>query len=470
MPEFLQNTFAVYESEKVPLQLYERVKSEIQKLLAGQSLLYDFKSIGNGDYQIVVAGEKPLLNALGTRLVELLKLGKEEIREEKNVTEKTVPNVEGYQIEYLDLIGFAKTMAQKYKLKSIVGNPVDKEVTFRGSANSIQISLRVMYDLLLRLSQSKTNLDVKMVFQRVFQTPTAEKLIKEKLAARQISAVWCIEEAENILVYSESKDGCREAIDCINSVISSGLYPSNQGLDDSELKLLQSDMWRKKVQELKAMFDPFDVSVVQAQRCLSLAALSAAYDSVVKRISDFFAENVNRTTVFSGVPNRITFLKKFKSEVFRTLEKDCNVKIGEINADTGIELTGTVDNIVKCERRLKAEHDNVCREIHVIEHQALIRHITEEAGLINEVSVIVGCMVVPHKEEVISQFKSNVSNVTSRAESRYSVTLPSGTVCEVRKGDITTMTCDAIVNAANGRLQHMGGLAAAIVKRGQFQF
>ena len=40
------------------------------------------------------------------------------------------------------------------------------------------------------------------------------------------------------------------------------------------------------------------------------------------------------------------------------------------------------------------------------------------------------------------------------------------TVVELVKGDITEMTTDAIVNAANSQLKHNGGVAEAIVEKG----
>jgi O-acetyl-ADP-ribose deacetylase (regulator of RNase III) len=47
--------------------------------------------------------------------------------------------------------------------------------------------------------------------------------------------------------------------------------------------------------------------------------------------------------------------------------------------------------------------------------------------------------------------------------------LPNGTELQIVRGDLTQEQVDAIVNAANSQLQHGGGVAGAIVRRGGWE-
>ncbi len=52
------------------------------------------------------------------------------------------------------------------------------------------------------------------------------------------------------------------------------------------------------------------------------------------------------------------------------------------------------------------------------------------------------------------------------SELKTSYRFPGGQILEVRYGDLTAEKVDAIVNAANARLMHGGGIAAVIAQRG----
>lgn len=70
------------------------------------------------------------------------------------------------------------------------------------------------------------------------------------------------------------------------------------------------------------------------------------------------------------------------------------------------------------------------------------------------------------EEEVTRLF--NLHSKANRPANRYGFTynLPKGSTVEVIQGDITKMEVDVIVNAANERLDHAGGVARAIRKAG----
>ncbi len=60
--------------------------------------------------------------------------------------------------------------------------------------------------------------------------------------------------------------------------------------------------------------------------------------------------------------------------------------------------------------------------------------------------------------------ESNQEQASARPLARYA--FPSGLALELVQGDLTRVEVDAIVNAANARLAHGGGVAGAIVRRG----
>eukprot|EP01125_Pyxidicula_operculata_P003793 TRINITY_DN1513_c0_g1_i1.p1 TRINITY_DN1513_c0_g1~~TRINITY_DN1513_c0_g1_i1.p1 ORF type:complete len:135 (-),score=12.28 TRINITY_DN1513_c0_g1_i1:100-504(-) len=58
------------------------------------------------------------------------------------------------------------------------------------------------------------------------------------------------------------------------------------------------------------------------------------------------------------------------------------------------------------------------------------------------------------------------ASLSSSNNVKRTIALPSGHVVSIKVGDITTENVESIVNAANSYLQHGGGVAAAISRRG----
>ncbi|XP_067934854.1 protein mono-ADP-ribosyltransferase PARP14-like [Watersipora subatra] len=357
-------------------------------------------------------------------------------------------------------------MIDKYKLQSFIGNPVQNNVTITGSTQGLDDVQAILIDLMHRLTKSKVGLYRKSVFVEVFKTDVVEAMVKKRLFSKDISAVWNIED-DTILVYAEDKKIAEAAVSCIDDLLWESLYPVHDDLDSLEREEISSDRWQNKVAELEKLYHPLVVSVLPEQERLTLASLSKFQKDVVDEIEQFFDKTIIREMVFNGIPNRIRFLKEHGSNKLKELTSKNQVRLGNIDTEGRIELKGFKQDLVKCQASLQQLLDGICKELHVIEHQTMIRHINEEPDFLQVVCRQTNCMVVHHKEEVIPAQKSFLSSSSlNRSVIRYSVQVSSGTTCEVKRGDITSMTCDAIVNAANSKLQHLGGLAQAIVKKG----
>ena len=71
----------------------------------------------------------------------------------------------------------------------------------------------------------------------------------------------------------------------------------------------------------------------------------------------------------------------------------------------------------------------------------------------------------------MASFMSSVSPVAlTQPKMKSKIELDSGHVLYVAEGDLTEYKVDAIVNAANEALEHVGGIAKAIVDKGILPF
>ena len=454
-------------TEPLTHQVFDRLTPELSALFKGQSVASDVNvrtqaSVNTGN-QVAIAGERKTVQNLSTRIQEMIHKFEQKIREENTIVEVKVPSIPEYQIQYLNLVGFFKKMIEMHKLLSFSGDSSTRSVIMKGLPTSIDSVQKAMSELLLKVNQSKVSMTKKALFLEVFKTPSAEQTIRQQFLINNIVALWCLEN-KTISVYSESKDISEKAMDCINSIVWESQYPAENKFDEQEKKVLDSDAWTKKKVEIEAQNKPLAIVELEDKSALTIAGLMQVKAVVIENINMFFSSHVQRTSKFLGAADRIFFLHKWKLSALKDLESEHNTKLDTNDREATISITGTKDDVASCSQSLKKLYDAVHKEVYTIDHLAMIHFIEVEREVLDRIGMMTKCLVIQHKDELAETRATEVDS--GDIGNRYTTTLPSGTICEVRKDDITVLGCDGIVNAANGDLQHVGGLALSIIKKG----
>lgn len=201
--------------------------------------------------------------------------------------------------------------------------------------------------------------------------------------------------------------------------------------------------------------------VFHREKRLHIIGLSTAKVEIDRGIAKFLDTHVIKQIPagFHCDRNILKFMRENKSQQrqLRDLETKYGVEI-RVN-DTNFVIVGTTARANEVNLCLSHQHSNVQKGEHQITKTADIQHIHETPDFLE----IIGR---EQNSLLIKQSTTKPSSVSK--ESLFSFKLPSGSICELREGDIVEVTdCDAIVNAAHESLNLGEGVAGAIRKRGR---
>ena len=421
-----------------------------------------------GINKIVIIGEKATVENLQAQISKKIKEKEKQIQEERSVRPVDVPNIPAYQIEYLECIKFFDEMRKAHKLKDIKADKDKEIVRITGIPSSIDEVQKRMLEIVRSVSKSRCSENKKPLFLKVLKTQLGIESLKNELLNRRVRAVWTIE-SKTVYMYSDSNENARLAMDCLNDVIWEAQYPASRDFDDLERKLLTSSGWRNKKAELEKTAEPLQIVQFGDKPALSLVGLKYQKGLVLEEIPTFFELNVVRTDTFVGQGRRVSFLWRHHRRKVEDISGEFSVQINPGNQSEEMEIKGTRNAIANAKRALHMLHNTVKKGMHTVESPARVQHIKEDQDLLESVGLKTSCIVTIHEdEEEPMEFEAHVPTLRSSDGDRYTVSLSSGTTCTIKKGDITKLRCDAIVNAANGDMDHCGGLAEAIVRTGLF--
>jgi hypothetical protein len=245
-------------------------------------------------------------------------------------------------------------------------------------------------------------------------------------------------------------------------------------IDGMQSSLLKSGPWKQEVKRIMDSKNLVHIFDDRNDKITLLCTSNSEAGIIREEIQDFFLHNTTQKVSIDLSLGHIQLLQNppFPSK-FQEIGKDgkkdkVTVTLGSRN----VSITGNEKGIQTAKMKVEAIVKSINVKNHVISKPGVMSYMQTETGknkvkaTERDIKVVIETLIDREKPEErrkkIPSLNSNECMETARcgiSGERTIITV---------LGDITLLTCDVIVNAANEDLHHRGGLAKVIVDRGMF--
>jgi len=231
-------------------------------------------------------------------------------------------------------------------------------------------------------------------------------------------------------------------------------------------------------QELKTMLTTQHSTLVidETDHSYTLTCSTSLADGVLERIQNFFKDNAIREEfVAASTVGMATVVNNYLKDEIAVVCNDfvaCNVSVKLVVDDArrgnGFVVRGTVHGLKNAVKRMQGLLTKVVEREKTIDRPGISQYLQSKRGQQSVKSIEANHRA--YIEEVVEDIRERERpvKVTSAVDFAVKLTISVGDkfITKIVVGDITEYKVDAIVNAANGSLDHAGGVARSIVDKG----
>ena len=256
------------------------------------------------------------------------------------------------------------------------------------------------------------------------------------------------------------------------TAVTSAFIRKSVELDAVESATLQLPGWQELKQLLMRQHGP--LVICDAESSYSITCAFGAADAVLERVHNFLAENAIREefVATATVGMAVVVDRYHKSEISSICDDfvACSVSVSMVMDDvikgSGILVRGTVHGLKNAVRRIREMLSEVSEQVKTVDRPGMPQFLQSTRGQMALRSIEVNRRA--YIGEVVEDAGKRAATMAPSVGLAVKLTVSVGKkfTMKVVCGDITEYRVDAIVNAANGSLDHGGGLARCIVDKG----
>ena len=381
-----------------------------------------------------------------------------------------------YMKDSIDLKTFEKTLFQKIGMASklqmiypkVALNLKDESLEVEGPPNDLLGIQREMNSFLTnimtwRLNLSRGKIKVLTMLQQRPNHPFHSNL-------KNLQTV-IVSERDGVIVAGTKND----LVTCSKDVLSN-IKETTFEVSQQESTAFGEYTWQKFSSSLILKYNGIlHVQLSPDKSQVNLVAFDSDFNGALEEVKSYITKATVKEETVDIDESHTRMLLQWMDEDLKKIEKDFEryrVNI-DSSSNTGLIIRGTEEGLAAVKIRIQRLVSKIIVGSHTVTTPGMPQYFTQEKmGKYFITSQENKHYVVIHPKESNTATKTAIKTVPvnkpkSTAEVVKQVTHTCGVVIKVMVGDITLHSVDAIVNAANGNLSHVSGLAKAIVDEGE---
>ncbi|XP_034548949.1 protein mono-ADP-ribosyltransferase PARP14-like isoform X2 [Notolabrus celidotus] len=317
------------------------------------------------------------------------------------------------------------------------------------------------------MSMSKKQIEVPPSLLQFLKTVDPMGMSQHLFTSQGISAIFNVD-SKGVSLVGSSDPALTSAESKMKEVL------SFQTLDVEDQEVLKHNKWANLNKELLDSYNSSKGKIVSIQICPGTRdkITVAGFKNPVKEISRSLVEFISdHSRIQESVRVKscavVQFIDKRKSEEWSSIAKDNSVNVNLDSRRKRIVIAGARLHVQKAKSCFKELTDSLFSDNFSVNKPGAKKYFQSQGGLyltnlMSELSCVV--MLRPENDEEEEEEEVEVTYEEGGGESYCKVKTAGGVLVSVRKANICSFGVDAVVNAANEDLQHIGGLALALLK------
>ncbi|XP_078408475.1 protein mono-ADP-ribosyltransferase PARP14-like isoform X2 [Cetorhinus maximus] len=434
----------------VSQQIWEIIRGDLDQYLNHNVAVIPEISRG----KVMVTGESGSVDTLQQAFKSVMDRVTEKLEQEKqSVTETVACNPAKNNL--LLSTGLEKHVSTLFPNLSMQFNSTTGQITLHGLCSDVYAAKSNILERVLQMKQKQINMNPQLIG------------FLQRLDPNEVSC--CLFISNGINAVYDIKDNCVLLLGNTDISLTAAeqqikKHLSFKCIDVEDLNVIRMREWAQLKEKLDTKLNSPSKQVEMEETPLHghMQIIIAGYSNAVMEAFEMLSDFVKKNTIIQkhilfksgGVLKFLMDVKKI--DLFQAPPKGVKIKVN--NMANGVVISGPQENVYQVEKLLFDAASTVISSVLKMTKPGTNKIFKEKEDMY--------VTTVMHKFKcVLKTIKHGVFGDNGElGQAHCKVQLPLGPLVTVYRGDLCKIQVDVVVNAANEELEHIGGLAGALLK------